>query len=243
MTRRLVVNADDLGLSSGVNDGIARACRDGIVTSASLMVHQPAATEAAELARCERGLSIGLHVDLGEWVAAEDDWVARYERVDLDDGEAIDREIRAQLGAFLALVGRPPTHLDSHQHVHRREPVRAILRSVASELAVPLREDTPGISYCGAFYGADDRGNPYPDAVGTESLIRILHALPDGVTELSCHPAAVVDIATEYADQRPWELATLCDVRVRTAVAGAKVGLVGFGDLGRPDPRAVLPGR
>ena len=68
MSRILIVNADDLGLSGGVNRGIARAHDEGIVTSASAMVRRDAIEEAAELARSRPALSVGLHVDLSEWV-------------------------------------------------------------------------------------------------------------------------------------------------------------------------------
>src|SRR5262249_22921163 len=63
-TRYLIVNADDFGRSAGVNRGIIQAHEQGIVTSASLMVHWPAAREAAEYGRGRPGLSLGLHFDL-----------------------------------------------------------------------------------------------------------------------------------------------------------------------------------
>ena len=61
--RFLIVNADDLGLSPVVNEGIFRAHRDGIVTSSSLMVRQAAAAEAASGLSCNPGLAVGLHLD------------------------------------------------------------------------------------------------------------------------------------------------------------------------------------
>jgi chitin disaccharide deacetylase len=68
MRRYLIVNADDFGLSEGVNRGIIEAAEKGIVTSASLMVRQPAAAAAAAYARKLDRISVGLHLDLGEWV-------------------------------------------------------------------------------------------------------------------------------------------------------------------------------
>ncbi len=66
--RGLIVNADDYGRSSGINRGVIKAHESGIVTSASLMVRWPAAVEAAEYCRDRPDLSLGLHVDLAEWV-------------------------------------------------------------------------------------------------------------------------------------------------------------------------------
>src|SRR4051794_21157272 len=117
--RYLIVNADDFGRSPGVNRGIVRAHEHGIVTSASLMVRWPAAAEAAGYGRPRPGLSLGLHVDLGEWSLCGADWQPVYEVVDSDNPGAVAAEVGRQLAAFRSLVGRDPTHLDSHQHVHR----------------------------------------------------------------------------------------------------------------------------
>src|SRR5439155_23833442 len=119
MTRRRVVNADDFGLSPAVNRGIARAHDHGIVTSASLLVRSPAAPGAARLAAQRRRLAVGLHVDLGEWQRSDGTWVAVYEVVDTADPVAVRAEIANQLQRFRWLTGHDPTHLDSHQHVHR----------------------------------------------------------------------------------------------------------------------------
>src|SRR5919199_1733575 len=117
--RALIVNADDFGLSPGINAGVAAAHERGIVTSASLMVRWPAAGEAAAYARAHPALSLGLHVDLGEWAYRDGAWVQLYQVVPEDDRAAVAEELSRQLAAFRALVGRHPTHLDSHQHVHQ----------------------------------------------------------------------------------------------------------------------------
>ena len=72
--RRLIVNADDLGRTPGINRGIAIAAEEGVVTSASLMVRREGASDAAAYARRHPNLSVGLHVDLGEWIRIDDEW-------------------------------------------------------------------------------------------------------------------------------------------------------------------------
>jgi hopanoid biosynthesis associated protein HpnK len=62
--RRLIVNADDFGRSHSINEAIIRAHREGILTTASLMVNEPAAAEAVGLARENPGLGVGLHLAL-----------------------------------------------------------------------------------------------------------------------------------------------------------------------------------
>ena len=92
MERQLIVNADDFGRSVGINRGILRAHREGIVTSASLMVRWPAAGDAAAWARRRDDVSIGLHPDLGEWIVRDSSWEPVYEVVDADDGPAVAGE-------------------------------------------------------------------------------------------------------------------------------------------------------
>jgi predicted glycoside hydrolase/deacetylase ChbG (UPF0249 family) len=75
--RYLTVNADDFGFTRGVNCGILEAHDRGIVTSASLMVERPAATEAADEARERPRLGVGLHAEVGRWSGYADgldDW-------------------------------------------------------------------------------------------------------------------------------------------------------------------------
>jgi predicted glycoside hydrolase/deacetylase ChbG (UPF0249 family) len=228
LDRRLVVNADDFGLSAGVNAGILRAHTDGVVTATSLMIHGTAAREAVAAAAEHPGLDIGLHVDLCEWLCTpEGEWRAVYEVVDTDDAAAVAAELERQLDRFRELTGRDPSHLDTHQHVHREEPVRSILGRRAKELRVPLRHHGR-IRYCGAFYGQGHGGAPLPGAVTPERLCGIVGALPGGATELCCHPAAAFDAGMSYGAERLAELEALCDPRVREAVERAGVRLCTF---------------
>lgn len=223
--RTLIVNADDFGRSAAVNEGVIRCHEHGIVTTATLMVRWPDAAEAGGYARASRTLGVGLHFDLGEWVHRDGGWEAAYEVLGEEEPEAIARELDRQLGLFDDLVGRPPSHLDSHQHVHRDQPVRRVVLAAAARLGVPVREATPGIAYSGAFYGQDGKGTPVPQAITVEALIAAIEALPPGITEMGCHPATAVDHETTYGAERLREVETLCDERVRSAIEAAGVEL------------------
>jgi predicted glycoside hydrolase/deacetylase ChbG (UPF0249 family) len=228
--RFLIVNADDFGMSPAVNQGIIEAHEQGIVTSASLLVHWPGAEEAGDYARSHPRLGMGLHADLGEWSWDGAEWRAAYERVRADDPGAAAAELERQLEAFRRLVGRDPTHLDSHQHVHRQEPLRGVFLAVSRSLRVPLRACTPGVIYCGRFYGQTGIGEPLPDTIGVEALLGILENLGPGLTELGCHPGTPEEPGPGYRTERVIETQTLCDPRVRSALAERGITLCGFAD-------------
>jgi predicted glycoside hydrolase/deacetylase ChbG (UPF0249 family) len=167
-TRYVIVNADDFGQSPGVNRGIITAHERGIVTGASLMVRWPAAEEVAAYARARPRLAVGLHLDLGEWACRGGTWEPLYEVVRPDDAAAVAEEIARQLAAFRRLVGRDPTHIDSHQHAHMQEPAKSQTIELAGRLGVPLRSCTPAIRYCGDFYRQTADGTPLPEILCPE---------------------------------------------------------------------------
>ena len=132
-SRRLIVTADDFGVSPAVNEAVVRAHRDGILQYASLMVAEPHAGEAVHRAKREcPGLSVGLHAVLcaGQSIAESpdltdskgrfpDDPVLCGMRYFFDRAlyGALELELRAQFERFLA-SGLPPTHVDGHVNIH-----------------------------------------------------------------------------------------------------------------------------
>jgi chitin disaccharide deacetylase len=231
VARYLIVNADDLGMSAGVNAGIFHGHEHGIVTSASLMVRQAAAREAAELAGEHPRLAIGLHLDLGQWDYVRGEWIAAYQRCDQEDESAVRAECRSQLRAFRSLLGRDPTHLDSHQHVHQSEPVASVSAAIAAELGVPLRGRR--VRYEGGFYGQTGKGEPVPQAISSENLAALVRALPGGWTELGCHPGSGDTAESSYGRERQLELEALCDPLLARVLREEQVSLRSFADLGR----------
>jgi len=227
----LIVNADDFGQSPGINRGIIEAHEHGIVTSASLMTRWPSAEAAALYGRDHPKLSVGLHVDLGEWAYREGNWLPLYRVVSLDDVAAVKREIAVQLATFRRLLGCDPTHIDSHQHVHLGETVRSALVEIARQLQIPLRHFTPGVHYCGSFYGQTAEGSPLPEFITVEALLDILAALPEGLTELGCHPGDGNDLDTMYGSERVEELKILCNPQIRATISTLGIELCSFANL------------
>ena len=231
--RTLIVNADDLGMTDAVNTGIAVAFERGIVTSASLMVRQAAAPAGAAYAKAHPDLAVGLHIDLGQWDYENGEWIVAYEHCDQEDPASVERETRAQLELFRQLLGRDPTHLDSHQHVHMNEPAAGVAARLAEELGVPLRDR--GIPYEGGFYGQNGKGESFPEAIGVGALVALLAQLPAGTTELGCHPGMEMGGESSYDEERRQEVRTLCDPAVRAAIESEGIRLASFAEYRRGD--------
>jgi chitin disaccharide deacetylase len=248
--RLLIVNADDLGRTAGINEGIFAAHRDGVVSSATLMVAYPAAEEAAAALADHPGLGVGLHVQLTGGrptlparrvpsLVDEDGRLPRNpDRVAGFAPAEVLAEVENQLARFHDLAGRPPTHLDSHHHSHRLPVVLEALVEVARRHRLPVRTGPPpvdrrlreaGIATTDAFLESF-----FAEATGLDTLRSIVAGLGPGSSELMCHPARVdAELVADstYTDARERELATLTDPAARQALADHRVRLVTFAEI------------
>jgi predicted glycoside hydrolase/deacetylase ChbG (UPF0249 family) len=218
----LIVNADDFGASTGINRGILEAHTRGVVTSTSLMVTGRAVGEAVAMSRDHLALAIGLHWD----VCGEDE-----REFDLQDPGAIRDEFRRQLDEFHRLLGRLPTHIDSHRHVHREEQVMPLFRELVAPLGVPLRDDGR-VRFVGGFYAQWEWQVTDLEHVSVPFLQWMLREeVEEGWTELSCHPGYVSpDYASVYLAEREEEVRTLTDERVRQTIAALGIRLASYAD-------------
>jgi hopanoid biosynthesis associated protein HpnK len=290
VARNLIVNADDLGWTAGVNRGIAEAHRNGIVTSASLLANGEAFAEAAELARGTRGLGVGVHLNLsdgspisapetvpsllndsGEFEGGPDGLLMKIATRRISMRE-VETEWQAQI-AKVRGTGVAPTHLDGHKHVHmlpglfeialrlaKRHGIGAVrvsheasnLRAAlsAGELraSVVLKQgvqarglkllardartqaDRAGVSTADHFCGIAQTGE-----LTKEGLARLLQSLPEGTTELMCHPGyadeALRKTATRLQGSREKEVEILTDVGIRNLVASQGIRLIDYAFL------------
>jgi chitin disaccharide deacetylase len=220
----LIVNADDFGASRGINRAILDLHELGVVTSASLMTTMPAADDAVKLAKTNSTLGVGLHVTLTDEDAAAS--------VDFDDAASSVAAIQAQIDAFSAKLDRLPTHLDTHQNVHRDPRLTPLFKDIARRYELPLREHS-AVRYFSNFYGQWD-GDFHPEQISVESLLHMLETeLSEGsITELSCHPGYVgADFASPYHSERELELRTLSNPRLREFLQAHAVKLISFRDV------------
>jgi hopanoid biosynthesis associated protein HpnK len=149
----LIINGDDFGYSEAVNRAIVRAHRDGVLTSASLMVNEPAAGHAIELARQYPSLAVGLHLVLVLGRAALPhsvipniaDQRGNFTNSSFRAGiqyyfspaarRELQREMRAQFERFAA-TGLPFSHVDGHTHLHQHPVVFDELIGLCEEFGV-----------------------------------------------------------------------------------------------------------
>jgi len=287
--RNLIVNADDLGWTEGVNRGIAETHRNGIVTSASLLANGRAFSSGVELARTTPALGVGVHLNLsdGEPVAGRELVTTLLnERGELEGRpeslllrlarrsillEEVEREWDAQIQKVRD-SGIEPTHLDGHKHVqmlpglfeialrlakrhgiravrvsHEESSLRAALSAGAKQkgtvvikqgvqarglklLAPDAREqaERAGIAAADYFCGIAQTGE-----LTREGVLRLMEILPEGTTELMCHPgyvdAELENSATRLQASRQAEVEILTDTGIRNLVASQGIRLIDYG--------------
>jgi predicted glycoside hydrolase/deacetylase ChbG (UPF0249 family) len=286
--KNLIVNADDLGWTGGVNLGIAEAHGNGIVTSASLLANGVAFASGVELALAREGMGVGVHLNLsdGPPIAPRELVTSLLNDAGLFAGgpEAIlvklarramalsevEEEWDAQIGK-VRKAGISPTHLDGHKHVHmlpglfeialrlaKRHKIGAIrvshesssLRSALSTgekhnasqvlkqgvqarglklLARDARAQAAraGIATADYFCGIAQTGE-----LTHEGVAKLLRGLPEGTTELMCHPGFVDrDLersVTRLQKSRGLEVEILTDKGIRNLVAEQGIRLIDY---------------
>ncbi len=239
MSRRLIINADDLGYDPAVDRGILRAMREGVVTSATLIVNAPF-SEAAAVAAA--GLAVGLHLNLARHPPVGRSLPASLLSAgELDEARAsalpphlVRDEALAQLARAERLLGRRPTHLDVHKHLHRLPNVLEGVARAASAVALPVRSLDAQMRAALAAFRVRTTDHFVGDASDTPywTLPRFLaevDALPAGLTELMCHPGETPShVRTAYGVQRVVELETLTSAAARRALSCGGVQLQSF---------------
>jgi predicted glycoside hydrolase/deacetylase ChbG (UPF0249 family) len=222
--RCLIVNADDFGASTGINRGIVECHRRGVVTSTSFMVTGRAAKEAAALSREHRDLSVGLHWDV---------WGEDEREFSMDDQWAVRDEFARQLDSFRDLIGRDPTHVDSHKHAHRDRHGRplALFCELVEPLGVPLRGDG-SVRLVGDFYAQWEWRRSDLGLVSVASFQRLLaDKVEAGWTEISCHPGFWSDdFISVYLAEREEEVRTLTDARLQASIEELGIELGSYFD-------------
>jgi hypothetical protein len=189
MEKKLIINADDYGLSDKFNKGILELIEKGIVTSTTVMVNKNFARPKALLKH--ENVSVGLHLDLGFETSME--------------------EIENQIKKFRKLFGRLPSHLDGHKYYHLLHGNFPKVLEIARKYKLPVRSTCPAdrkIMKRFKIKTPDQYISWHPDR--KNKLFKDLKNAKFGITELLCHPGYFDPKATTgYNRQREKELRIL----------------------------------
>ncbi|OPA75772.1 hypothetical protein BVG16_20810 [Paenibacillus selenitireducens] len=248
MTKYVIINADDFGLSAGVNQGIIEAHEAGVISSASVITNMPGCKGALAYARRTPTFGVGLHVNLTDGrplspphtvpslVYPENGlFHSRYETWKSED---IERELQAQWQAFRS-AGLKPTHIDSHTHIHLLYPAvfQAVAKLALREM-VPIRyrPDQALLADSTIAIRSTDRLilDTYHEPDGTKRFYRYLQWLEDGTTEIMCHPGYVdeeMQRHTRWTKERELELHHLMHSDIRCVLQVYNIRLIHYGQL------------
>jgi len=235
----VIINADDLGYDPAINDGIVESIRNGIVCSTTLLVNTSYSADAAARAT---GVAVGLHLNLARYLPVSPQFPVSFlvggefseSHAPSLPAEAVETETLAQLDRARELLHREPTHIDVHRHLHRHPEVLAGVIAAARARGLPVRSINAemrselyrnGVASTDHFIG-DAGVQPYWTLDRLEAALK---ALPNGVTELMCHPGhAPQRVLSSYAQQRETELRTFISERARELVSQLGVELATF---------------
>lgn len=186
MKKMLIVNADDFGLSPSVNYGIIECFSYGILTSTTLMINQKFTKHAIRLSKLYPKISIGLHITLDKGYSLSGVSSLTNERGELQNSqyllkngkeEDFYREIELQLEKFIELVGKRPTHLDTHHHIHlRNETALNAVKRIAEKYSLKYRTQEILME---EFYSNN---------ANKAFLLSKLESEKRELTEIMCHP-------------------------------------------------------
>ena len=242
---QLIMNADDFGLTKGVNLGIIQAFQKGIVRSTTLMVGMPAVEHAVQLSKENPALKVGVHLRLTAGYPEADGVSSllgedgRFQQQSLfwDNQtmkpEDIEKELRTQIEHFLVL-DIPLSHLDGHHHCHKHPLVAPVVAKLAEDYGVPVRPCSHPIQYQGKRFGFSDAF--YGDQLSTQQLLNMIEPYKNQlqVLEMMAHPA-IVDEALEnvssYNNARAKELKILTDPTLPEALHNMGISITDYSCL------------
>jgi predicted glycoside hydrolase/deacetylase ChbG (UPF0249 family) len=258
--RQLIINADDLGFTPGVTRGIIEAHQRGIVTSTSALMNSPFIKESLSTTQRESpGLGIGVHLCLTEGkpllprkkVTSLVDEHGDFYRIHHESAyiqvlnfDQVYAEWQAQIETFIS-ADVQPDHLDSHHHVSYSDMrLFEVMLALAQDYDLPIRFPPPqSITPLGkdniqrALESFSIRAplacftDLYGESISLNNLLVVLAALPEGVSELMCHPGyadrALLE-GSSYSTLREKELCLYTNPEARTALADYGVELASF---------------
>ena len=248
---KAIFNADDFGLSRGVNLGIIESYRHGVVRSTTIMAGMPGFEHAVELAGACPGLKVGVHLTLtagksvgGVYKTLTDKEGHFHQRAEVErlahaggiDPFEVESEYEAQIQRVLA-AGINPDHFDSHHHTHNLPGIFTVFLKLAGKYGVGARINDKGLlprEYAGIRTTDAFSEGFYDETATPEDLKRILLNCGKGSIEMMCHPAFVDHYllsASSYNTRRAYELHILTSPEIAGFMAQHGIELCSFSDI------------
>jgi chitin disaccharide deacetylase len=260
--KRLIVNADDFGFTRDVNAGIVECHKHGILTATTLMANGEAFEDAVRLAREIPSLDIGVHLVLVGGLG-QPETVAGLMGQLMRGGVDLTGEMRRQVERILA-AGISPTHLDTHKHTHLAPAVLKAVIGISKEFRIPwvrkpadftMPRTAAPILKKAVTFGVRMAANRFDSALrragcrftdhftgfevtgrmGTPELTDLIRHLPDGLTELMCHPGflgpELRNAPTRLKESREKEMHAITAPDTRQAILETGVELTSYRDL------------
>ena len=245
--KKLIINADDFGYSRAVTYGILDSYKIGILTSTTMMMNTPATEHAAEIAKENPGLGIGVHLvltfgrpllDTHKTIIDENGNFKKlsfYENnnfeIDLDE---VYKEWKAQIEKYLS-YGLIPTHLDSHHHINSFGELYTVYLRLAEEYNLPVRNNFSNLKNINSNVKTTDLFHmEYKEALEDINSIAAIFEKYDSV-EVMTHPSYLDKFIMENSSfnlPRLDETAFLTDAaRVKEFKGSTLFDLVTYGEL------------
>lgn len=248
--KKLIINADDFGLTEGTNLGIIKGIKEGIVSSTTVMINMPYAYEGIEILKSMAFKSAGVHLTLTagyptlstrevpSLVDREGKFYRRrnelFPKLMLED---VEKELRNQIQLFIK-TGLNPSHLDGHHHIHMYDGIREIVVKLAKEFNLPVRyadDKTKGYLEENNIITTDGFSMEfYGERANIDTIKDNLINFNGNSFEFMCHPAFVDKELMElssYNSYRGKELLILTNKDLMNWVKDNGFNLIGFNEL------------
>jgi len=248
--KKLIVNADDFGISIGTNNAILQCMKEGIVSSTTSMANGESIEDAIELIKKEKLKNVGIHLVLtaGKPILKDQLFL-----IDKDDFfifkgydsireyafnetilKQVENEFRAQIEFFYS-KGVNLTHIDSHHHVHEIKGIREIVIDLAKEFNLKVRHTNKELKEMFLkenvkttdFFSQDF----YGEGATLENFKRVVSDFDDGSLEIMCHPSYSDDNLKSSYNMRDAERMILYSRGLRDWLFDQGISLINYSDI------------
>lgn len=245
---KIIVNADDMGYTKGVSEGIVEGYEKGVITSTTVMCNMPYAENVPALLKGHDGLGVGVHLTLtcgapltnpktlvnnnGQFLKCKEFYEKKV------DAEEVYQEFKAQIERFIQLFRCKPTHMDSHQGVidgisillkeqpalkaaHNTDEILDVSMRLAKEYALPVRRHC-GYKWIEGYHGKNATGDTFVKLIENNKEHDLEFMVHPGYCDLELYTVS------SYNLDRVKELDGLCSQKVTDYIKNNQIELVHF---------------